>query len=129
MPTYLYALLSLFLIISCDKSENKMPEIVSNDAMTIRAELQNDGYVESIVDSIFKQECYFEQWDKTVSTPVSGLIMFHDTDSNWIATIDFGEGACDQWATKLWNVDVFPQHPEGENEFSVFDFYYKKIKK
>ena len=78
-----------------------------------------------MVDSINKQECYFDEWKKTVLTPVSGLIEFYDSDSNWVATIDFGSGECDQWATKYWDVIVFPESPEGEEKFSVFSFYKK----
>ena len=64
--------------------------------------------------------------EKTVLTPVSGLIEFYDTDSNWVATIDFGSGECDQWATKTWDVTVFTDSPEGEDKFSVFSFNKKE---
>ena len=43
-------------------------------------------------------------------------------DDNWVASIDFGNGTCDEWATKTWNVDVFPDYPSGTNDFSVFDY-------
>ncbi len=116
----------ILLTVACEKSEDISTEIISNDAIELRSELQDEGYIETIVDSINKQECYFEEWKKTVLTPVSGLIEFYDTDSNWVATIDFGSGECDQWATKTWDVNFFPDSPEGEEKFSVFSFYKKE---
>lgn len=32
---------------------------------------------------------------------VSGIISFYK-DDKWVATIDYGDGTCDQWATKTW---------------------------
>lgn len=116
----------LLLFVACEKSEDSSVEIIVNDAVEMRSELQNEGYTETIEDSIVKQDCYFQEWDKTVLTPVSGLIVFQDVDSNWVATIDFGDGSCDQWATKTWDVSLFPEHPEGENKFSVFNFFKKE---
>ncbi len=116
----------ILLTFACEKSEDIGTEIISNDALELRSELQDEGYIETIVDSINKQECYFEEWKKTVLTPVSGLIEFYDIDSNWVATIDFGSGVCDQWAKKTWDVTVFPDSPQGEEKFSVFSFYKKE---
>ena len=108
MKNILYLTLSFIfiLVISCEKYEDIGTEIISNDALDFRLELQDKGYTESIVDSINKQECYFEEWKKTVLTPVSGLIEFYDSDSNW-------------------DLLVFPESPEGEQKFSVFSFYKK----
>lgn len=117
------------LLASCEKSDIQEFEIVSNDAVELRSELQNDGYIETIVDSIVKEECYFEEWDKTVLTPVSGLIDFHDENDNWIASINFGDGKCDQWASKTWDTMVFPNDTSGTATFSVFDFISKEKKK
>ena len=116
----------ILLTVACEKSEDIGTEIISNDAIELRSELQQDGYIETIVDSIVKQDCYFEKWDKTVLTPVSGLIEFYDSNDNWVASIDFGDGSCDEWATKTWDVTVFPDSPEGEEKFSVFSFYKKE---
>ena len=33
---------------------------------------------------------------------VSGIVEFYKGDA-WIATIDFGDGTCDEWATKYWD--------------------------
>lgn len=33
---------------------------------------------------------------------VSGIIKFYKGDT-WIVTIDFGDGSCDEWATKYWD--------------------------
>jgi hypothetical protein len=84
------------------------------------------GYTEVEVNPIVKITCYFSNWDKDVMTPVSGLFNYYDTDDNWVASIDFGDGTCDEWATKTWDVDVFPDYPSGTNDFSVFDYKDKK---
>lgn len=33
---------------------------------------------------------------------VSGIVEFYKDDI-WVATIDFGDGECDEWATKYWD--------------------------
>lgn len=33
---------------------------------------------------------------------VSGIVEFYKEDT-WVATIDFGDGECDEWATKTWD--------------------------
>lgn len=33
---------------------------------------------------------------------VSGIVKFYEGDK-WVATIDFGNGTCDEWATKTWD--------------------------
>jgi len=128
MTKFFYFTVSLFILISisCEKSDDFTTEIISNDAIELRSELQQDGYIETIVDSIVKQDCYFEKWDKTVLTPVSGLIEFYDSNDNWVASIDFGNGSCDEWATKTWDINVFTENIEGESQFSVFDFVKKE---
>jgi hypothetical protein len=63
---------------------------------------------------------------KTVLTPVSGLIEFHDENDNWVASIDFGDGECDEWATKTWDTSVFTEDTSGTSTFSVFEFKSKK---
>ncbi len=43
---------------------------------------------------------------------VSGIIEFYSLkDDSWLATIDFGDGTCDEWATKTWD--------GGSKEFSM----------
>ena len=54
----------ILLAVACEKSEDIGTEIISNDAIELRSELQDEGYTEMIVDSINKQECYFEEWKK-----------------------------------------------------------------
>ena len=93
----------------------------SNDPMQMRMALQEDGYTEVEINPMEKIECYFEQWDKTIMTPVSGLFEYYDQDDNWVASINYGDGTCDQWATKTWDIDIFPNYPEGTLEFSLFE--------
>jgi len=127
MSKYVLSILCVGLLFTaCEKTDIIGVEIVSNDAFELRSELQEDGYIETISDSIVKEECYFEEWDKTVLTPVSGLIDFHDENDNWIASIDFGDGECDEWATKTWDISVFTEDTSGTSTFSVFEFKSKK---
>ena len=127
MSKYVLSILCVGLLFTaCEKTDIIGVEIVSNDAFELRSELQEDGYIETISDSIVKEECYFEEWDKTVLTPVSGLIDFHDENDNWIASIDFGDGECDEWATKTWDTSVFTEDTSGTSTFSVFEFKSKK---
>lgn len=127
MSKYVLSILCVGLLFTaCEKTDIIDVEIVSNDAFELRSELQEDGYIETISDSIVKEECYFEEWDKTVLTPVSGLIDFHDENDNWIASIDFGDGECDEWATKTWDISVFTEDTSGASTFSVFEFKSKK---
>lgn len=49
---------------------------------------------------------------------VSGIIDFYSNkDNSWLATIDFGDGECDEWATKTTN--------EGTFEFSMEEWKWK----
>ena len=116
---------SVFFFISCEK-EAVINNITSNDGVQARLAYTDKGYTEVEVSPIVKITCYFSNWDKDVMTPISGLFDYYDTDDNWVASIDFGDGTCDEWATKTWNVDVFPDYPSGTNDFSVFDYKDKK---
>jgi len=115
---------SVFFFVSCEK--DVVETITSNDGVQARLAYTEKGYTEIEVNPIVKITCYFSNWDKDVMTPVSGLFDYYDTDDNWVASIDFGDGTCDEWATKTWDVDVFPDYPSGTNDFSVF--YYKDKK-
>ena len=116
---------SVFFFISCEK-EAVINNITSNDGVQARLAYTDKGYTEVEVSPIVKITCYFSNWDKDVMTPVSGLFDYYDTDDNWVASIDFGDGTCDEWATKTWNVDIFLDYPSGTNDFSVFDYKDKK---
>ena len=113
---------SVFFFVSCKK--DVADTNTSNDGMQARLAYTEKGYLEIEVNPIVKINCYFQDWDKDVMTPVSGLFEYYDSDGNWVASIDFGDGTCDEWATKTWDVDIFPDYPSGTNDFSVF--YYKK---
>ena len=115
----------VFILTSCEKEEVAF-SIVSNDAQHMRKAYTEKGYTEVEVSSIVKTSCYFTQWDKTIMTPVSGLFEYYDSNNNWVASIDFGDGTCDEWATKSWDVNMFPNYPSGSEDFSVFDYLGKK---
>tara|TARA_B110000971_G_C20017542_1_gene504707 strand:- start:2219 stop:2614 length:396 start_codon:yes stop_codon:yes gene_type:complete len=116
---------SVFFFISCEK-EAVINNITSNDGVQARLAYTEKGYTEVEVSPIVKITCYFSKWDKDVMTPVSGFFDYYDTDDNWVASIDFGDGTCDEWVTKTWDVNIFPDYPSGTNNFSVFDYKDKK---
>ena len=122
---FLFPVVSLCFLISCQK-EAGIDTITSNDGVQERLAYTEKGYTEVEVSPIVKINCYFSDWDKYIMTPVSGLFEYYDIDGNWVASIDFGDGTCDEWATKTWDVDVFPDYPSGINNFSVFDYKNKK---
>ena len=111
---------SVFFFVSCEK--DVVETITSNDGVQARLAYTDKGYTETEVNPIVKISCYFSDWDKEVMTPVSGLFEYYDADGNWVASINFGDGSCDEWATKIWDVDVFPDYPSGKKDFSVFDY-------
>ena len=116
---------SVFFIFSCEKADT-VDTITSNDGVQARLAYTEKGYTEIKVNPIVKTSCYFAQWDKTIMTPVSGLFEYYDENNNWVASIDFGDGTCDEWATKSWDVNIFPDYPSDSEDFSVFDYKSKK---
>ena len=116
---------SVFCFFSCEK-EVVVDTITSNDAVQARLSYTEKGYTEVEVNPIVKIDCYFLDWDKDILTPVSGLFEYYDAEGNWVASINFGDGTCDEWVTKTWNVDIFPDYPSGISDFSVFDYKKKK---
>ena len=116
------------LFYSCDKEEDGLccADIVSDDGMQARLSYTDKGYIEIEITPIIKNSRYFSDYEKEILTPVSGLFEYYDTDSNWVASIDFGDGTCDEWATKTWDIDVFPDYPSGEEDFSIIKIKYKK---
>ena len=118
-------LFSSFIFISCEK-EDDHDHIISNDGMQARMAYIKNGYTEIEVNPIIKSNCYFSDWNKDIMTPVSGVFEYYDIDGNWVASINFGDGTCDEWATKTWNTNVFPDYPSGSENFSVFNYKDKK---
>ena len=119
ITSFIVFLAFIFTFISCEKQSS---EIVSNDGVQARKAYTDKGYTEIEVTPITKISCYFDKWDKTIMTPVSGLFEYYDSNDNWVASIDFGDGTCDEWATKTLDVTLFPEYPSGTDEFSVFDY-------
>ncbi|MBF25920.1 MAG: hypothetical protein CMP49_05345 [Flavobacteriales bacterium] len=109
---------------SCEKTEiNKENNscCANSEIHQMRMAMQEDGYIEVESISIEKIECYFEAWDKTIITPVAGLFNYYNQNNDWVASIDFGDGNCDQWGIKSWDTNIFPNNPEGILEFSLFE--------
>ena len=113
---------SVLVFSSCEKEDNHddHDHIVTDNGLQARLSYTEKGYTEVEKNPIVKINCYHTDWDKDIMTPVSGLFEYYDTDGNWVASINFGDGSCDQWATKTWDVDFFPDYPSGISEFSVF---------
>ena len=135
MKTPLYFLTIIFLglsviLTSCEKEAEQDQDkstdetcccCSSNDGAQARMALQEKGYNEVEVIPIDKADCYFEEWDKIITVPTSGLLEYYDQNNAWVASIDFGDGTCDQWITKTWDVTIFPDSPEGSLLFSLFE--------
>jgi len=130
--SYLSVILFIGLgLISCEQDEDShdnhlecctnTSECCANAGTAARIGLVEDGYTEIEVNPIEKIDCYFEEWDKTIITPVSGLFEYYDQNNNWVASIDFGDGTCDQWVTKTWDANIFSDFPTGIEEFSLFE--------
>jgi hypothetical protein len=55
---------------------------------------KDDKYKKVVVEPIIKLEnCEYI---------VAGIVKFYEGDL-WVATLDFGDGTCDEWATKTWD--------------------------
>lgn len=119
----LFFVSAIFLFSSCEK---EVENVLIDDTQNARLAYTEKGYTEVEINPIIKQSCYFEDWDKTVMTPVSGLYEYYDANNNWVASIDLGNGECDEWATKTWNVSMFAEYPSGTETFSVFKYGSKK---
>jgi hypothetical protein len=122
---FAFTLIASILLVSCDKEsdssdKNNTCTECSDNSAQVRLAIQNDGYTEIEVNPIQKEE-YFEEWDKSLMTPVYGLFEYYNADGMWVASIDYGDGTCDNQATKSWDTSVFPDNPEGSLEFSIFE--------
>ena len=117
--------LSLFVLFtSCEKDDSKTnenSEICCENGDGMRIAMQEDGFFEVEVNPIEKTDCYFEEWNKTIMTPVSGLFEYYDENNIWVASLDYGDGTCDNLATKNWDINVFPENSEGSLEFPIFE--------
>lgn len=78
--------------------------------ISLKKEQKEDWYYKVISEPIVKiDDCDYI---------VSGIIDFYSKkDNSWLATIDFGDGTCDEWATKITK--------DGTFEFSMKDWIKK----
>lgn len=75
--------------------------------ISLKKEYKEDWYYKVVTEPIVKME--------SCDYIVSGVVEFYSTkDDSWLATIDFGDGECDEWATKTTK--------EGTFEFSLLDW-------
>jgi hypothetical protein len=59
---------------------------------------------------------------------VEGVIKYFDAkDGEYVATVDFGDGTCDEWAMKSWPDS--PKYKAGKKKFSLDYWKYKKGEK
>ena len=120
-----FCVLSLFILLtSCEKEDSKTnenSEICCENGDGMRMAMQEDGFIEVEINPIEKSDCFFEEWNKTIMTPVSGLFEYYDENNIWVASLNYGDGTCDNLATKTWDINVFPENPEGSLDFSIFE--------
>ena len=125
MNIQLLLLFSIFTIFtSCEKDNSKTnenSEICCENGDGMRMAMQEDGFFEVEINPVEKTDCYFEEWNKTIVTPVSGLFEYYDENNIWVASLNYGDGTCDNLATKTWDINVFPESPEGSLDFSIFE--------
>ncbi len=87
---------------SCDNLATKTVGDETTEFILKRKEDNSSKYTKVIVEPLIKtDDCDYI---------VSGIVDFYQRDL-WVATIDFGDGTCDEWATKTWD--------GGSKEFSL----------
>jgi len=75
----------------CDNLATKTADGETTEFMLDKKE---DKYKKVVVEPIVKIEgCEYI---------VSGIVRYYEGDQ-WVATVDFGDGTCDEWAMKTWD--------------------------
>ena len=103
------------LVATIDYGDGTCDDIATKtyDGETIEFSLARNGsdkYEKIIVEPLISTEnCDFI---------TSGIIEFY-IKNVWQATIDYGDGTCDKWATKTWDPELFPEYPSGSKTFSL----------
>lgn len=78
---------------TCDNLATKTVDGVTSE-FKLEAKGKDDKFKKVIVEPIVKLEnCEYI---------VAGIVKFYEGDK-WVATLDFGDGTCDEWATKIWD--------------------------
>lgn len=76
----------------CDNIATKTVDGETNE-FSLDKESDKPGYKKVVIEPLVKIEgCDYI---------VSGIIKFYYEDK-WLATLDYGDGECDEWATKTW---------------------------
>lgn len=76
---------------TCDNIATKT---VDGETLEFALDKKTDKYKKVVVEPIVKIEgCEYI---------VSGIVKYYEGDQ-WVATVDFGNGTCDEWATKTWD--------------------------
>lgn len=80
---------------TCDDIATKTVDGVTTE-FTLNKGGDKDKYYKVIAEPIVKIEgCDYI---------VSGIVEFYSyKDDSWLATLDFGDGTCDEWAIKTWD--------------------------
>jgi len=87
---------------TCDNLATKTVGNETTEFILKREKDKYSKYTKVIVEPLIKtDDCDYI---------VSGIVDFYQEDL-WVATIDFGDGTCDEWATKTWD--------GGSKEFSL----------
>jgi len=94
----------------CDDIATKTVDGITTE-ITLKKGGDKDKFYKVIIEPIVKiEDCDYI---------VSGVIDFYSKkDDTWLATIDFGDGTCDEWATKITKKGTF--------KFSMDDWFKKE---
>ncbi len=80
---------------ACDDIATKTVDGITTE-FSMKKEGDKKKYYKVITEPIIKIE--------NCDYIVSGVIEFYSyEDDSWLASIDFGDGECDEWATKYWD--------------------------
>ncbi|MCD4683296.1 MAG: hypothetical protein K8R86_08455 [Bacteroidales bacterium] len=90
------------LVATVDYGDGECDDIATKtvDGETIEFSLKKEGEDDWFYKVITEPLVELEDCDYIVS----GIIDYYSKkDNSWLATIDFGDGECDEWATKTWD--------------------------
>jgi hypothetical protein len=96
-------------VVEYSKDETLIARLDYGDGTKDARAILNINGIEKDIDLSAKKKK--TKYKKVISSPlikiegcnyiVSGTIKYFEGE-NWVATIEYGDGTCDEWATKIW---------------------------